>query len=83
MESPFELFPRGIQKHGTEWRRAYVNDPNNLCPGKDPLDQKCTCPDIMYSTRIRLLTGTTVGSRLYCGCCDLEIMKPCPHRPQP
>lgn len=68
MESQFGLH----LTHSTKWNRALSVAPE-LCPGKDPEDTKCTCTDLVYSTRIRLRTGTSFNSYLYCGCCDLPV----------
>lgn len=71
MESAFELFP--VHKHLEKWQRALAVKPE-VCPGKDPEDTKCTCTDLVYSTRVRLRTGQTFASYIYCGCCDLPVI---------
>jgi len=76
MESAFQLIPK--HDHSAPWERARAQDPHNRCPGKDPIDTKCTCPDAMYATKVRLYTGQTVESRIYCGCCDLPLASPPP-----
>lgn len=80
LESAFELFPRGVENHSDRWKAALtigkVDRPDDLtCPGKDTVDTKCTCPDFMYATKIRIMYGTYT-SRFYCGCCDLPLAGP-------
>lgn len=59
--------------HSERWNRALRMD-DTACPGKDTEDTNCTCPDLVYSTRIRLRDGQTFSNYFYCGCCDLPIV---------
>lgn len=61
--------------HSEKWERALSVDPQ-ICPGKDTEDVNCKCPDLVYSTRVRIRDGATFNSYIYCGCCDLPITKP-------
>lgn len=63
--------------HSPKWNRALAVQPE-ICPGKDPEDTKCTCTDLIYSTRIRLASGATFNNYIYCGCCDLPVTPPAP-----
>lgn len=72
MTDAFQLFPK--KEHHDRWHKAEEKDPG-ICPGKDTNDTSCTCPDPVYATRVRLRTGSTFSSYLYCGCCDLLLTK--------
>lgn len=71
MTSPTPLFG-AHHFHSAKWREITSKKPD-VCPGKDPEDTLCKCPDVMYATRIRIVDGTTTHSRLYCGCCELDL----------
>lgn len=50
-------------------------DLHGYCGGQDLLlGTSCTCPDIALQLRIRLSSGSTVGRKFVCTCCELEIM---------
>lgn len=68
--------------HRDEWNRRIKLDAA-VCPGKDPLDTLCKCPDLVFATRIHIKDGATLACHLYCGCCDLPIEQIQPLRARP
>lgn len=59
--------------HSARWQQAADIAPD-ACPGKDTLDVNCKCPDIVYATKVYIRNGTTFDSRIYCGCCERNII---------
>lgn len=47
-------------------------DSHGYCGGRDETESECTCPDLVWTTRVRLKTYVSVNV-ITCFCCKLPV----------